>query len=79
VRVNSYARVEDCVLFDNVAVGRGAVVRRAIVDKNVRIPEGAIIGVDAERDRARYTLSDDGVVVVAKGQAIPAEGGAEPA
>jgi glucose-1-phosphate adenylyltransferase len=67
VRVHSFARVEESVLFDNVHVGRNAVVRRAVIDKNVRIPEGEQIGVDLERDRQRFTVSDGGVVVVAKG------------
>jgi glucose-1-phosphate adenylyltransferase len=56
----------------NVDVGVGAVVRRAIVDKNVRVPEGARIGVDPERDRERFAVSDDGVVVIGKGQKIEA-------
>jgi glucose-1-phosphate adenylyltransferase len=66
-RVNSFALVEDSVLFDNVDIGRGAVVRRAVIDKNVRIPEGERIGVDLERDRRRFTVSEGGVVVIAKG------------
>jgi glucose-1-phosphate adenylyltransferase len=70
VKVNSYALVEDSVLFDNVSVGRRAVVRRAVVDKNVRIPDGEKIGVDLERDRQRFTVSDNGLVVVAKGTEI---------
>ena len=67
MRVHSFARVEESVLFENVHVGRNAVVRRAVIDKNVRIPEGEQIGVDLERDRQRFTVSDGGVVVVAKG------------
>ncbi len=70
VRVHSYAEVDDSVLFDNVEIGRGAVVRRAVLDKNVRVPAGAEIGVDLERDRQRFTVSDGGVVVVAKGTMI---------
>jgi glucose-1-phosphate adenylyltransferase len=66
-RVNSFALVEDSVLFDNVDVGRGAAVRKAVIDKNVRIPEGEQIGVDLERDRRRFTVSEGGVVVIAKG------------
>jgi glucose-1-phosphate adenylyltransferase len=55
---------------DGVDVGAGAVVRRAIVDKNVIIPPGVHIGVDLERDRKRFTLSGRGIAVIGKGQAI---------
>ena len=71
-RVNSSAKISDSVLFDSVDVGRGAVVRRAIVDKNVRIAEGATIGVDPDHDRERFTISDSGVVVVGKGTVVEA-------
>jgi len=67
VRVNSFALIEESVLLDNVRVGRGAVVRRAVIDKNVSIPEDMEIGVDLERDRRRFTVSEEGVVVIAKG------------
>jgi glucose-1-phosphate adenylyltransferase len=70
VRVNSFAVVEDSVLFDNVEVGRGALVRRAVIDKNVRIPDGEQIGVDLERDRKLFTVSESGVVVIAKGTTL---------
>lgn len=65
VRVEERAEVSDSILFRNVQVGEGAVVRRAIVDKEVCIPAGAQVGVDLERDRRRgFTITDDGVVVV---------------
>ncbi len=70
VRINSWADVEECILFDDVDVGRGARLRRAIVDKGVRIPPGAEIGYDGEADRARFHTSPAGVVVVAKHQQI---------
>jgi glucose-1-phosphate adenylyltransferase len=70
VRINSWATVEGSVLMEGVQVGRRAVVRRAIIDKNVIVPEGAQIGVDLDRDRKLYTVSDGGVVVIGKGQRI---------
>ena len=70
VRVNGRADIKDSVLFDEVDIGEGAVIRRAILDKNVRVPAGARIGLDHERDRERFTVSADGVVVVGKNQQI---------
>jgi len=55
-----------------VDVGRKAVVRRAIVDKNVSIAPGAQIGVDPEADRERFTVSASGVVVIPKGARVEA-------
>ena len=72
VRVHSYAQVDSSVLMDNVRVGRGAIIRRAIIDKNVEIPEGAQIGVDLDLDRTRFTVSDNGIVVIGKNEKIPA-------
>ncbi len=67
VRVNSWATVEDSILFDGVVIGRNAHVRRAIIDKQVTIPEGARIGFDASEDRARgYAVTESGIVVIGK-------------
>jgi glucose-1-phosphate adenylyltransferase len=70
VRVHSYARVDGSVLMDGVDVGRHAIVRNAIIDKNVYIPEGTRIGVDADADRARFVVTAKGVSVLAKGQKV---------
>ncbi|MGH8883916.1 MAG: glucose-1-phosphate adenylyltransferase [Egibacteraceae bacterium] len=72
VIVHSHAEVEGCVLMHGVDVGRNAIVRNAIIDKNVRIPDGTQIGVDREGDRARFTVSPGGIVVVGKGEKIEA-------
>jgi glucose-1-phosphate adenylyltransferase len=69
VRVNSYAVVENSILFDGVDVGRHSRVRRAIIDKDVKIPPHTTIGYDLEHDRRRgFTVSEQGVVVIAKAE-----------
>jgi glucose-1-phosphate adenylyltransferase len=67
VHLHSRAEVDASILFPGVEVGRSAVVRNAIIDKDVAIAPGAEIGVDPVADRARFTVSDNGVVVVPKG------------
>jgi glucose-1-phosphate adenylyltransferase len=69
VRVNSYAVLEDSILFDSVDVGRHCRIRRAIIDKEVKIPPGTTIGHDVEHDRRRgFTITEGGVVVIAKAE-----------
>jgi glucose-1-phosphate adenylyltransferase len=70
--LHSYSEVEDSILMHGVDVGRNAVVRRAIVDKDVRIEPGAQIGVDPDADRDRFVVSPGGVVVVGKGAVVTA-------
>jgi glucose-1-phosphate adenylyltransferase len=73
VRLHSYSEVEESVLFPGVDVGERAVVRRAILDKDVLVDPGARVGVDPDADRARFTVSAAGVVVVPKGARIAAD------
>jgi glucose-1-phosphate adenylyltransferase len=76
-RVHLHARslVTDSVLFSGIEVGGGAIVRRAIVDKDVVIEPGARIGVDPDEDRKRFTVSAGGIVVVPKGTRVTAGAG----
>lgn len=71
VRINSYSQIEDSILFDGVEVGRRCRIRRAIVDKGVRIPPETEIGYDPAADRARgFTVTDSGLVVIARGEEL---------
>jgi glucose-1-phosphate adenylyltransferase len=64
VRVHSFCTIEECILMPGVRVGRHARIRRAIIDRDVLIPRGALIGYNAEEDRRRHTVSESGIVVV---------------
>jgi glucose-1-phosphate adenylyltransferase len=64
VRVHSFCHIEECILMPGVRVGRHARIRRAIIDRDVLIPRGALIGYDADEDRRRHTVTDSGIVVV---------------
>ena len=70
VRVNSYAYVEGSILFESVKVGRHCKIRRAIIDKHVEIPPGTVIGYDPEEDRARFQVTESGIVIIPKGMRI---------
>ncbi len=64
VRVHTGALVEDSIVFDNCNIGRRSKVRRAILDKNVTLPDETVIGYDLESDRKRYHVTDSGITVV---------------
>lgn len=69
VRINSYAFVEDSILFDGVEVGRHARVRRAIIDKDVKVPPGFEVGFNPELDRTRgLTVTEEGLTIVPKAE-----------
>ena len=64
VRVHAGSLIEDSIIFDGCDIGRRAKVRRAILDKNVRVPEDAVIGYDLEKDKAHHYVTESGIVVV---------------
>jgi glucose-1-phosphate adenylyltransferase len=65
-RVNSFSEVEESILFERVRVGRHAKIRRAIIDKDVEIPSGMVIGFDREADKQRFHVTEHGIVVIPK-------------
>ncbi|HXY22635.1 MAG TPA: sugar phosphate nucleotidyltransferase, partial [Burkholderiaceae bacterium] len=64
VHVHSFALVEDSVVLPNVDIGRNVVLKRAVVEKNCRLPPGLQIGVDPEQDRKHFDVSSKGVTLV---------------
>jgi glucose-1-phosphate adenylyltransferase len=66
VRVNSYSEIDSSILFSHVNVGRHCRIRRAILDRDVHVPEGTTIGYDTEADRERYFVTDTGITVVTR-------------
>jgi glucose-1-phosphate adenylyltransferase len=75
VRIEDGAVVENSLLFQGVTVGEGAQLRRCIVDKHVTIPDGERIGFDCALDAERFTVSDNGIVVIPKGYRFPGGAG----
>ncbi len=70
VRINSFSEVYDSILMEGVNVGRYAKIKRAIIDKDVNIPQGMVIGYDLAEDKKKFFVTDSGIVVVAKGTEI---------
>ncbi len=71
VHVHSYTTIDDSVLLDGVQVGRNTEIRKAIIDKNVVVPDGARIGVDPDHDRERgFVVTESGLTVIGKGQDV---------
>ena len=66
VRVNSYAEVDSSIVFSHVNIGRHCRIRRAIIDRNVHLPEGTVIGYDTEADRQKYFVTESGITVVTR-------------
>ncbi|HWR44840.1 glucose-1-phosphate adenylyltransferase [Sporomusa sp.] len=64
-KINSYSLVEDSILFENVEIGRHVKIKKAIIDENVKIPDGTEIGYNHEEDIQKgYVVTDSGIVVV---------------
>ncbi len=70
VRINSWADVRDSVLMENVEIGRHCRIKKAIIDKDVYVPEGTVIGYNLEEDSKRFHVSPNGIVVIPKGVEI---------
>jgi glucose-1-phosphate adenylyltransferase len=66
VRVNSYVEVDASIIFSHVNIGRHCKIRRAIIDRDVHIPEGTVIGYDLESDRQNYFVTESGITVVTR-------------
>jgi len=66
VRVNSYSEIDASILFSHVNIGRHCKIRKAIIDRDVHIPEGTTIGYDAGADRQRYFVTETGITVVTR-------------
>jgi glucose-1-phosphate adenylyltransferase len=66
VRVNSYTEIDNSILFSHVNVGRHCRIQRSIIDRDVHIPEGTTIGFDAEADKQRYFVTEEGITVVTR-------------
>ncbi len=68
VRVHSYCDIEDSIVMPSVTINRHCRIRRTIIDREVVLPEGTVIGYDPVEDRRRHTVSEGGVVVVTPGE-----------
>jgi glucose-1-phosphate adenylyltransferase len=66
VRVNSYTDVDSSIIFSHVNIGRHCRIRRAIIDRDVHIPEGSVIGFDPEQDSKNYIVTETGITVVTR-------------
>ena len=70
VRINSFSEIKDSIIMEGVDIGRYARIKKAIIDKGVRIPRKALIGYDLKEDKKRFTVTANGVVIVAKHQKV---------
>jgi len=70
VRINSFSEVTESILMEGVDIGRYAKVRRAIIDKYVKIPQNMEIGFDLKKDSKRFKVTSSGIVVIPKGTVL---------
>jgi len=66
VRVNSYSEIDASIIFSHVQIGRHCRIRRAIIDRDVHIPEGTVIGYDPVEDKRRYFVTPSGLTIVTR-------------
>lgn len=66
VRVNSYSELDSSIVFSHVNIGRHCRIRRAIIDRDVQLPEGTVIGYDASEDKKNYFVTPGGLTVVTR-------------
>jgi glucose-1-phosphate adenylyltransferase len=66
VRVNSYSEIDSSIVFSHVNIGRHCRIRRAIIDRDVQLPEGTVIGYDANEDKKNYFVTPGGLTVVTR-------------
>ena len=70
VRVNSYSEVDASIIFSHVKIGRHCHIRKAIIDRDVHIPEGTVIGYDPVEDKRRYFVNPSGLTIVTRDASI---------
>jgi glucose-1-phosphate adenylyltransferase len=70
VRVNSYSSVDSSIIFSHVNIGRHCRIRRAIIDRDVDIPEGTVIGFDPVEDKRRYFVTPSGLTIVTRDRSL---------
>jgi glucose-1-phosphate adenylyltransferase len=67
VRVHSYCEIVEAVILPEVEIGRGAKLKRVVIDQGARIPPGLVAGHDVEEDRKRFHVTDKGVTLITSG------------
>jgi len=70
VKINSYSKIEDSIIMNNCNIGRHTKIKNAIIDKNVIIPENYEIGFNLDEDKKKFTVTDSGLVIIAKNQVL---------